>query len=324
MTPPPATASDLRWATAIHRDQLQTLQLNLGRFCNLACTHCHIEAGPKRQEMISDEVRASAIEWIQTHRPAVVDLTGGAPELIPGFRDLVLAARAAGAQVIDRCNLAVLQEPGQEDLAEFLAEHQVQVVASLPCYLQDNVDRQRGKGTYDRSIQGLRQLNAVGYGVAGSDLPLYLVYNPGGASLPPNQADLEPSYRERLADDWGIQFTGLWCLANVAIKRFRKFLERRGELEAYEQKLVEAFNPTTLNGLMCRSTLSVDWTGRCYDCDFNLAIDLGLGDTDQAATSTTMLWDVTPDQLAGRAIATGRHCLACTAGCGSSCTGAVA
>lgn len=309
----------LPWSEPVRRGVLQTLQLNIGRYCNLACTHCHVEAGPKRGEMMTAEVRQRVIAWIARHRPPVVDLTGGAPELIPGFRELVAAARWAGARVMDRCNLAVLDEPGQEDLAEFLAAQQVEVVASMPCYLVDNVDRQRGKGTYDRSIAGLRRLNAVGYGHDPA-LPLHLVYNPGGPSLPPRQAELERDYRERLASDWGIAFSDLWCLANVPITRFRRTLEAKGKLRDYEDLLARSYNPETLPGLMCRSTLSVDHLGRLYDCDFNLALDLPLAD----APDHRYLWELDPRMLDGGAVAMRRHCLACTAGCGSSCTGAVA
>lgn len=312
----------LPWSEPLQRTELTTLQLNLGRFCNLACTHCHVEAGPKRTEMMPLDVRERVIAWIRAYRPAVVDLTGGAPELIPGFRELVQAARAVGSQVIDRCNLAVLDEPGQEDLIEFLVENEVTVVASMPCYLSDNVDRQRGRGTYDRSIRGLQRLNAAGCGRDGQ-LPLYLVYNPGGASLPPPQDALERDYRTRLKDDWGITFTGLWCLANVPITRFRAFLERSGKLADYEELLWQSYNPATLAGVMCRSTVSVDHRGQVYDCDFNLALGLDMGDVAGNSTTPRHLWDITPTLLSGKTIATGSHCLACTAGCGSSCTGAV-
>ncbi len=317
-TQPTEPSTPLPWTAAVRRAALTTLQLNLGRFCNLACSHCHVEAGPRRTEVLSDPVRERIEAWITEHRPAVVDLTGGAPELIPGFRALVQAGRAVGAEVIDRCNLAVLQEPGQEDLAEFLAGHRVHVVASMPCYLAENVDRQRGKGTYDRSIAGLRQLNAVGYG-RDPGLPLHLVYNPGGIGLPPAQAALEADYRARLKADWDVDFTGLWCLANVPITRFRRFLAAGGRLEAYQERLREAYNPATLPGLMCRTTLSVDHRGRLHDCDFNLALDLPLADG-----PVRHLWEVTPGELTGAPVAMRDHCLACTAGCGSSCTGAVA
>jgi radical SAM/Cys-rich protein len=312
------TTAVLPWSTAVERLPLTTLQLNLGRFCNLACLHCHVESGPRRSEMVDGDTVERFIAWIARHRPATVDLTGGAPELIPGFRRLVVQARATGCTVIDRCNLTVLDEPGQEDLAGFLAAHRVTVVASMPCYLQDNVDAQRGRGTYDRSIAGLRALNAVGYGRT-PGLPLYLVYNPGGIALPPAQAALEPDYRRRLKQDWGIDFTALWCLTNVAITRWRRHLERLGQLAAYEARLEQAFNPATLPGLMCRTTLSVDWRGRLYDCDFNQAIDLPLG-----GNPPRHLWELAPDDLVDARVAMGRHCLACTAGAGSSCTGAVA
>lgn len=306
------------WQQPVRRTKLATLQLNLGRYCNLACTHCHVEAGPKRREMMAPAVRERVIEWIQRHRPATVDLTGGAPELIPGFREIVAAARGVGAVVMDRCNLVVLREAGQEDLPEFLAAHSVQVVASLPCYLAENVDRQRGRGTFDGSIDGLQRLNRFGYGRR-DELGLHLVFNPTGAGLPPDQKALEAAYRQRLRGDWGIEFSGLWCLANVPIKRFRRFLERTGRLEAYEDLLRRAYNPATLEHLMCRSTLSVDHEGRLYDCDFHLALDLPLAGAPQAP----MLWDLDPETLAGRHVPMGSHCLACTAGCGSSCTGAV-
>jgi radical SAM/Cys-rich protein len=313
-TPSPPTP----WQQPVRRAELATLQLNLGRFCNLACVHCHVEAGPRRTEVMSETVRARVIDWIRRHRPATVDLTGGAPELIPGFRELVAAARSAGCQVIDRCNLAVLDEPGQEDLADFLARHDVTVVASLPCYLAENVDKQRGRGSYDRSIAGLQQLNDLGYG-RGHEHPLYLVFNPTGATLPPDQQALEADYRTRLRSDWGIEFTALWCLTNVPIKRFRSFLERAGRLREYEDLLQDAYNPATLENLMCRSTLSVDHQGRLYDCDFNLALDLPL----TGAQTAPLLWECTPAALVDRPVSMDAHCLACTAGCGSSCTGSV-
>lgn len=312
------TPTALPWSAPVKRASITTLQLNLGRFCNLACTHCHVESNPKRTEAMSPNVRGRVIEWMQQHRPATVDLTGGAPELIDGFRDFVRAARAIDSKVMDRCNLAVLGEPGQEDLAEFLAGHQVTVVASMPCYLVDNVDKQRGRGTYDRSIQGLQKLNAVGYGRR-PELPLHLVYNPIGATLPPPQQTLEASYKQRLKQDWDIDFGELWCLANVPITRFRQFLQRQGQLEQYEDLLRGAYNPATLDNLMCRTTLSVDHDGSLFDCDFHLALNLGIG----GSTAARKLWDVTPAELEGLSVPMNSHCLACTAGAGSSCTGAV-
>ncbi len=313
----PSTSNSLPWPAPVHRAALATLQLNLGRYCNIACNHCHVESHPGRNERMAASVRERVIAWIRQHRPATVDLTGGAPELIPGFRELVTAAHAAGCKVMDRCNLTVLDEPGQEDLAEFLAAHQVTIVASMPCYLQENVDTQRGKGTYTRSIAGLQRLNALGYGQR-AELPLHLVYNPGGAALPPGQASLEAAYRERLRSDWGVHFTSLWCLTNVPITRFRQLLVRSGQLAAYEELLLASFNAATLDHLMCRTTLSVDHEGRLYDCDFHLALDLPLGGGAQRH-----LWDVVPDDVARGAVPMGKHCLACTAGAGSSCTGAL-
>jgi radical SAM/Cys-rich protein len=314
---PTAPPGALPWAAPVRRTSLTTLQLNLGRHCNIACTHCHVESHPGRSERMSAAVRERVVAWIARHRPATVDLTGGAPELIPGFRELVRAARTHGCRVLDRCNLAVLDEPGQQDLAEFLATHFVTVVASMPCYLQQNVDAQRGKGTYTRSIAALRRLNELGYGRS-AHLPLHLVYNPGGPALPPEQHALEVAYRERLQQDWGIVFTSLWCLANVPITRFRHALERAGQLQQYEQLLLQSFNAATLDRLMCRTTLSVDHEGRLYDCDFHLALDLPLG-----GAAPRMLWDVAPDDVGDGAVPMGRHCLACTAGAGSSCTGAL-
>ncbi|MEO6595231.1 MAG: arsenosugar biosynthesis radical SAM (seleno)protein ArsS, partial [Planctomycetota bacterium] len=274
--------------------------MNLGRYCNLACTHCHVESSPKRTERMSEPVRERVIAWIRQHRPATVDLTGGAPELIAGFREIVVAARRAGCKVMDRCNLAVLDEPGQEDLAAFLAEHRVVVVASMPCYLEANVDKQRGRGTYTRSIAGLQQLNAHGYGRR-DELPLHLVFNPGGPALPPDQRALQAGYKQRLKADWDIDFSELWCLANVPIKRFRQSLVRSGQLEHYEDLLHRSFNPATLDHLMCRSTLSVDHEGRLYDCDFHLALELPLSGKHDGRR----LWDVSPGTLTDQPVPMG-------------------
>lgn len=314
-----SAATGLPAGVQVQRTDMAVLQLNIGRYCNLACVHCHVESSPKRSEAMTGEVRERIIDWIRVHRPPLVDITGGAPELIAGFRELVAAARDAGCEVMDRCNLAVLTEPGQEDLAEFLAGRRVHMVASLPCYLADNVDRQRGRGVYDRSIQGLKILNAHGYGIR-PELPLHLVYNPLGPELPPRQEALEPAYRERLRSDWGIEFTGLWCLANVPVTRFRRRLGHTGELQAYEKLLRDSFNPGTLDRLMCRTTVSVDHEGRLFDCDFNLAVDLPMG----GFSGRRRLWEIAPEDLTGRSVAMRDHCLACTAGCGSSCNGAVA
>lgn len=302
----------------MRRQPLTTLQLNLGRLCNIACTHCHVESSPARTERMAPAVLERFVDWIRRHRPATVDLTGGAPELVPGFRELVVAARAVGSTVMDRCNLVVLGEPGQQDLAAFLASHQVVVVASMPCYLESNVDAQRGKGTYARSIAALQQLNSFGYGRR-PELRLHLVYNPGGATLPPEQSALQASYKQHLRADWGIEFDELWCLANVPITRFRQQLVRSGELDQYEALLRTAYNPQTLDRLMCRTTLSVDHEGRLYDCDFHLALGLPFGGRDDGRR----LWDVDPAATATTDVPMGSHCLACTAGAGSSCTGSL-
>ena len=292
------------------------LQVNLGRKCNQACRHCHVDAGPTRTEMASDAVIDAVLAALEANPSlTLLDLTGGAPELHPRFRELVVGARALGREVIDRCNLTILLEPGQADLAVFLAQQQVHVVSSLPCYLQDNVDRQRGRGVFDRSIEGLRRLNALGYG-RGGGLLLDLVYNPVGAHLPPAQASLEADYKRRLMDDHGVAFDSLLTITNMPIARFLADLRRQGEAEAYQRRLLEAFNPGTVDGLMCRHLLSVDWQGQLYDCDFNQMLDLEVG---HGAPRTIFEWDAAA--LGQRRIVTGRHCFGCTAGAGSSCGG---
>ncbi|MEW6306449.1 MAG: arsenosugar biosynthesis radical SAM (seleno)protein ArsS [Verrucomicrobiota bacterium] len=300
----------------LRRTRLQTLQLNVGRKCNQACRHCHVDAAPWRTEMVDEPTARRIAGWIRRHRPPVVDITGGAPELSKHFRFLVETARAAGAHVIDRNNLTILVEPGFEDLPEFLAQNQVEVIASLPCYLKENVNQQRGNGVFEKSIAGLRRLNAVGYGRA---LPLNLVYNPLGPQLPPPQAELEADYHEVLERDYGIVFNRLYVLTNQPIARFAEDLHKHGQWDAYLELLANSFNPHTVAGLMCRTTLSVDYRGEIYDCDFNQMLDLGLRNG-----QPLYLWDITPGQLESQSIRTGIHCHACTAGSGSSCTGALA
>lgn len=295
------------------RGPLVTLQINVGRRCNQACRHCHVDAAPWRTEMMDETTYRRIAEWILRHPVGVVDITGGAPELSEWFRPLVRIARGTGARVIDRNNLTILTEAGQEDLAGFLSRNGVEVIASLPCYSPENVRRQRGNGVFERSIEGLRRLNAVGYGTA---LSLHLVYNPVGPTLPGPQAELEADYREALRAGFGIEFTGLYALTNQPIARFAQDLAAQGRLEAYQELLVSAFNPETIDGLMCRSTLSVGYRGELHDCDFNQMLDMPLG-----GSSTRWLWDLDPKTLEGTAIATGAHCFACTAGSGSSCTG---
>jgi radical SAM/Cys-rich protein len=301
------------------RGPVRTLQLNIGLRCNLACHHCHVESGPKRREAMDRRGVERVLELLALN-PAVecLDVTGGAPELNPHFRFLVAEARALGRRVIDRCNLTVLFEPGQEDTAEFLAAHGVEIVASLPCYLEENVDRQRGRGVHRGSIEALRRLNGLGYGRPGSPLVLDLVYNPLGGDLPPPQAELEARYREELRARFGIDFHRLLTLANMPIRRFARELARAGQLEAYQALLVNHFNPETLPGLMCRELLSVGYDGRLFDCDFNQALELPTPGPERT------IWDLDDlGVLAGRPIATGTHCFGCTAGAGSSCGGAL-
>jgi radical SAM/Cys-rich protein len=302
----------------LRRAPATTLQVNVGLRCDLACHHCHVEAGPKRAEALDERLAARVLDVLaKTPALGTLDLTGGAPELNPHFRTLVRGARALGRRVIDRCNLTVLFEPGQEDTAEFLAGAGVDVVASLPCYTAGNVDAQRGRRVYARSVEALRLLNALGYARPGSGLRLDLVYNPLGPSLPPPQARLEADYRRELAAQ-GIRFDRLLTITNMPIARFARDLARRGESEAYLALLVNHFNPATVDALMCRSTLSVAWDGSLYDCDFNQALALPLGG---ARASLFELEDV--GALAGRPIATAAHCFGCTAGAGSSCGGAL-
>jgi radical SAM/Cys-rich protein len=305
-------------APPLRRARVTTLQVNIGLRCNLACHHCHVESGPKRTERLDAKGLARIVELLDRNPGlATLDLTGGAPELHDGFRDLVRAARERGRRVLDRCNLTVLEEPGQEDTAEFLAAQQVDVVASLPCYGPENVDRQRGRGVFDGSIRSLQRLNALGYG-RDPALRLDLVYNPVGAFLPPAQAALEAEYRERLGADFGIVFDRLLTITNMPIQRFAHQLVRDGEYEAYLTLLVSHFDAANLAGVMCRSLISVAWDGTLYDCDFNQA--LGLRPPGPRRT----IYDVDDlDRLEGDAIATGAHCFGCTAGAGSSCGGAL-
>ncbi len=308
----------------LRRAVVTTLQVNLGRLCNLACHHCHVEAGPKRTESLSAEVADRLLELLAAS-PAieVLDLTGGAPEMNPQFRRLVSAARKLGRRVIDRCNLTILVMPGYDDLARFLASEQVEVVASLPCYTLENVDQQRGRGTFADSIAALELLNSLGYGRPGSALRLDLVYNPLGPSLPPAQEQLERDYKRELGERFGIEFHRLLTLTNMPIRRFAEQLARLGKSEAYQALLVDRFNPATVAGLMCRSQVSVDWLGRLYDCDFNLMLDLPL--PAGAGADRPTIWDVARlHELDGSAIATAEHCFGCTAGAGSSCSGAIA
>jgi radical SAM/Cys-rich protein len=310
------------------RARVTTLQLNVGLRCDLACHHCHVEAGPKRTETM-DRRTADRVLALLAANPEIMtlDLTGGAPELQNEFRQLVRGARALGRRVIDRCNLTVFDTPGQQDTPEFLAQHDVQIVASLPCYTSENVEQQRGRGVFARSIESLRRLNALGYGRPGSPLAqdasasglrLDLVYNPLGPSLPPPQSELEGRYRAELRKLFGIEFDRLLTITNMPIKRFAQQLAREGRTDEYQALLVNHFNPDTVPELMCRHLVSVSWDGRLFDCDFNQMLQI------PAAAKPETVWEIDDfDTFAGEAIATGPHCFGCTAGSGSSCSGAL-
>ncbi len=301
---------------AIDRKRLETLQVNMGYRCNLACTHCHVDAGPKRTENMDRETVETVLAFLRRANIQVLDLTGGAPEMNPHFRYLIQSARHLGVQVIDRCNLTILEQPGYEDLALFLADHQVEIVASLPCYIEDNVDKQRGKGVFGASISALRTLNRLGYGTGG-ELKLNLVFNPQGPVLPPPQDTLENAYKSHLWRHFGITFDRLFTLTNMPIRRFAHALERAGRLEDYFRLLRENHDTTNLEGLMCRTTLSVDWQGYVYDCDFNQMLGLAQGGRRRR------LSEVNAESLEGAAIIVAEHCYGCTAGQGSSCGGAL-
>ncbi len=304
----------------IQRRALDTLQVNLGYKCNQACLHCHVNAGPTRTEMMSGETVDDVIAYLKASGAGTLDLTGGAPELNAHFRRLVVTARELGVRVIDRCNLTILEEAGQEGLAQFLAAHQVEVTASLPCYSEDNVDKQRGKGVFDKSIHALRTLNALGYGKTESNLILHLVYNPQGPSLPPAQEKLEDDYHQFLFSNFGVVFNHLYTITNMPIQRFGSTLISRGQFESYMDLLVASFQSANLDSVMCRSLLSVDWKGFVYDCDFNQMLGLPL---EHGALARSHLRDLMQADLLGNPIVVRDHCFGCTAGQGSSCGGAL-
>ncbi len=304
---------------AIRRGRLDTLQVNVGYRCNQSCFHCHVNAGPNRTEEMSAAVADLMLDFLARRRIGTLDITGGAPELNANFRRLVRDARKLGAKVMDRCNLTILEQPGQEDLAEFLSEQRVEIVASMPCYLQDNVERQRGKGVFDGSIRGLKKLNALGFG-RDPELVLNLVYNPQGPALPPPQVSLEADYKRVLGDQYGIVFNKLFVLANMPIQRFGTMLIDKGEFDGYLQLLQDAHLDANLDGVMCRNLISVDWRGYVYDCDFNQMLDLPLTTSRRARVHLSDLFD---DDIAGNPIRTAGHCYGCTAGQGSSCGGAL-
>jgi radical SAM/Cys-rich protein len=303
------------------RRRLETVQVNLGYVCNQACLHCHVNAGPTRTESMSAETIDQVLAFVAASGAGTLDLTGGAPELNAHFRPLVTRARAMGVKVIDRCNLTILEEPGQEDLAGFLASRQVEVVASLPCYTEELVDRQRGKGVYGKSVRGIRRLNELGYGRIGSGLVLNLVYNPQGASLPPAQEKLEADYKRVLGEAFGISFNGLYTMANMPIQRFGSTLVSKGQFNDYMALLRGAHRDENVEGVMCRTLVSVDWQGYVYDCDFNQMLGLPLR---VAGKSRPHLADLVGRDLEGNPVVVRDHCYGCTAGQGSSCGGALA
>jgi len=303
---------------ALRRRTLEILQVNLGYKCNQTCVHCHVNAGPNRTEMMESKTLALIPQVLAARDLHTLDLTGGAPELHEGFRDLVRAARAQDCKVIDRCNLTILFEPGQEDLAEFLAAQQVEIVASLPCYSLDNVDKQRGKGTFDKSIAALQKLNVLGYGQPDSGLTLNLVFNPQGASLPPDQTSLQADYQRELFEHFGIVFNQLFVITNMPIQRFGSMLVSKGQFNDYLRLLKENFAAANLDTVMCRNLVSVDWQGFLYDCDFNQQLELAISGQGRPHLRDLLLQDLQdhPIQVAG-------HCYGCTAGQGSSCGGAL-
>ncbi len=307
---------------AIRRKAVTTLQVNLGYKCNQACLHCHVNAGPTRTEMMTRETVEQVLDYLRTGRVAKLDVTGGAPELNVHFRYLVEQSRALNIKVMDRCNLTILEEPGYEDLADFLAAHEVEIVASLPCYLEDNVNRQRGDGVFQTSIRALRRLNALGYGEG--HLPLSLVYNPQGPVLPPPQIALEADYRKHLGEGYDVKFDHLFTLANMPIQRFGSTLVSKGQFNMYMGLLRGAHRDANLDGVMCRDLVSIDWQGYAYDCDFNQMLGLPLKLAGRNDASRVHLTELMARDLAGNPVQVRDHCYGCTAGQGSSCGGALA
>ncbi len=304
----------------ITRSKVETLQVNLGYQCNQSCTHCHVDAGPNRKEMMTADNINVVIDYIKAQNISILDLTGGAPELHSRFRDLVKIAHSQSRHVIDRCNLTILEEPQQGDLAEFLAQHEVEVVASLPCYLEENVDKQRGKGVFEKSIRGLQLLNSLGYGKGNENLKLTLVYNPQGPELPPSQEVLQKDYTIFLAEKYNISFDHLFTITNMTIKRFGSMLISKGKFEEYMQLLRDTYSAENLQSVMCRAMISVDWQGYVYDCDFNQMLGMSLPHNDRIRTH---LSEIMYTDLEKNDIAIADHCYACTAGQGSSCGGAL-
>jgi radical SAM/Cys-rich protein len=305
---------DLRAADAV-----EILQVNVGKLCNQACKHCHVDASPKRTEIMSRQVIEGCLEVLRKYKISTVDITGGAPELIPNFRHFVTEARRTGANIIVRHNLTVMFEPGQEDLPEFFRENQIEVVSSLPYFLPQQTDAQRGTGVFDKSVEAVRRLNRVGYGIVESGLVLNLVYNPTGAFLPPSQDAIEADFKRELARRYDLHFNRLFTITNMPVARFLDYLRRSNNEERYMQKLINAFNPATVAGLMCRNLISVDWTGRLFDCDFNQMLEIPV-----TSELPQTIYNFDPRSFAARKIQTAAHCFGCTAGTGSSCGGRIA
>ena len=299
--------------------EIDTLQVNVGKLCNQACKHCHVDASPTRTEIMSGETIDACLGVLRRFKIPILDITGGAPELIPDFRRFVIEARKAGARVMIRHNLTVMFEPNQEDLPEFFAANRVEVVSSLPYFLQQQTDAQRGSGVFEKSVEAIRGLNRVGYGIENSGLVLNLVYNPVGAFLPPAQTAIEADFKRELKNRFDLRFNNLYAITNMPIARFLDWLRRSGNEESYLQKLVNAFNPATIDGLMCRNLVSVDWTGKLFDCDFNQMLEIAV---DESLPQT--IFDFSPEKFVNRKIKTAAHCFGCTAGSGSSCGGTVA
>ncbi len=302
----------------LQRRRTEILQINVGKLCNLTCSHCHVNAGPKRKEIITRETIDRILDWLERTDIHTVDLTGGAPEMIPDFRYLTERLRSLPQveTIIDRCNLTILNEPGYEWLAGHLVAHRIAIVASMPCYEPANVNAQRGEGVFDSSIHALQLLNQMGYGRR-SEFPLDLVYNPNGEFLPPDQTELEAEYKRELKAHFDIDFNRLVAITNMPISRYKSWLKSSGKLADYMTLLRESFNPAAVDGLMCRNTLSIGWQGEVYDCDFNQQLGMQWKNG-----RPLFLWDIDPGHIEGRNIALGEHCFGCTAGCGSSCTGA--
>jgi radical SAM/Cys-rich protein len=297
---------------------VEILQVNVGKLCNQACKHCHVDASPKRTEIMSRAVIEGCLNVLRKYKISTLDITGGAPELNPNFRFLVTEARLSGAQVMVRHNLTVMFEPGQRDLPEFFRENEVEVVSSLPYFLQQQTDAQRGTGVFDKSVEAIRQLNRIGYGIAGSGLVLNLVYNPTGAFLPPSQEAIEADFRRELETRYDLHFNRLFTITNMPVSRFLDYLRRSNNEERYMQKLINAFNPSTVAGLMCRNLISVDWTGKLFDCDFNQMLEIPV-----SGELSPTIDNFNPHSFAGRKIQTAAHCFGCTAGTGSSCGGKI-